>query len=43
MTGNAANASGITERLFSFAERLLGHVRGSLGYVNILVSLCSAG
>lgn len=39
MTGNAANAAGITERLFSFAERLLGHVRGSLGYVNILVSL----
>lgn len=39
MTGNAANASGITDRLFTFAERLLGHVRGSLGYVNVLVSL----
>lgn len=39
MTGNAANASGITDRLFTFAERLLGHVRGSLGYINILVSL----
>lgn len=39
MTGNAANASGITDRLFTLAERLLGHVRGSLGYVNVLVSL----
>lgn len=39
MTGNAANASGITDRLFTFAERLLGHVRGSLGYVNVFVSL----
>lgn len=39
MTGNAANAAGITDRLFTFAERLLGHVRGSLGYINVLVSL----
>lgn len=39
MAGNAANAAGITDRLFTFAERLLGHIRGSLGYVNVLVSL----
>lgn len=39
MTGIAANASGITDRLFDFAERLLGHVQGSLGYVNVLTSL----
>src|SRR5690606_14383765 len=39
MTGIAANAAGITARLFDFAERLLGHVQGSLGYVNVLTSL----
>lgn len=39
MTGNAANVTGVTDRLFTFAERLLGHIRGSLGYVNVLVSL----
>lgn len=39
MVGYAANESGITDRLYSFAEALVGHVRGSLGYVNVLVSL----
>lgn len=39
MTGNAANMSGITERLFDLAERLMGHLQGALGYVNVLTSL----
>jgi tripartite ATP-independent transporter DctM subunit len=38
MMGMVANETGVTERLFNFAEALLGRVRGSLGYVNILVS-----
>lgn len=39
MVGNAANESGITDRLFNVAQNLLGHIRGSLGYVNVLVSV----
>lgn len=33
--GMAANASGITERIFNFCEAFLGHIRGAHGYVNI--------
>lgn len=39
MTGNASNMSGITTRLFDAAERLMGHVQGALGYINVLTSL----
>jgi tripartite ATP-independent transporter DctM subunit len=39
MAGNASNESGITDRLFTVAENLLGHIRGSLGYVNVAVSV----
>lgn len=39
LVGLAANASGITERLFDFALALVGHVRGALGYVNVLLSM----
>lgn len=38
MMGVLANEIGVTEKLFDFAESLLGHLRGSLGYVNIAVS-----
>lgn len=37
--GLAANASGITDRLYTFAMALVGRVRGALGYVNVLVSM----
>lgn len=39
LMGNLANASGITDRMFDAAKAVLGPVRGSLGYVNIFVSL----
>lgn len=42
LMGNLANASGLTDRLFEFAETLIGHVQNSLGYVNVLVSFVFA-
>lgn len=38
MLGNIANVSGISDRLFNAATALLGHFRGSLGYVNVFTS-----
>lgn len=37
--GNIANQAGVTDRLFNFAQVALGHVRGSLGYVNVAASV----
>jgi tripartite ATP-independent transporter DctM subunit len=39
LVGVVANRAGIADRLFDLALSLLGRVRGSLGYVNIGVSL----
>jgi tripartite ATP-independent transporter DctM subunit len=39
LVGVIANRAGFAERMFDFALALLGPVRGSLGYVNIGVSL----
>jgi len=39
LMGNIANQTGVTDRLFQFAQMALGHIRGSLGYVNIAVSV----
>ena len=36
-------ASGLTMSLLKFANTLVGHVRGGLGYVNVLVSMLFAG
>lgn len=41
--GMIMNYSGITERLFGFAECCVGHITGGLGHVNILSSLIFAG
>jgi tripartite ATP-independent transporter DctM subunit len=38
LMGNVANASGMSEKLFDFAEVIIGRVRYALGYVNIVVS-----
>lgn len=43
MVGQLANESGISDRLFDAAEKLLGHIRGSLGYVNVGVSFAFSG
>ena len=39
LLGVVANHTGIADRIFAFAQALLGRVRGSLGYVNIGVSV----
>ena len=38
LLGNIANVSGVSDRLFNAATALIGHVRGSLGYVNVVTS-----
>lgn len=38
LLGNIANVSGITDRLYNAATSMIGHVRGSLGYVNVATS-----
>ncbi|HUT48143.1 MAG TPA: TRAP transporter large permease subunit [Alphaproteobacteria bacterium] len=37
------NVGGITERLIEFATRLVGHLRGGLGHVNVLTNTMLAG
>lgn len=38
LTGEIMNKSGITRRLVEFVQSVLGHLRGGLGYVNVVVS-----
>jgi len=37
------NAGGITDRIFAFSRAFLGHIRGSLGHVNVMASIIFAG
>ncbi|GAB5378614.1 MAG: TRAP transporter large permease [Acuticoccus sp.] len=41
--GNLMNAAGITERLFRFADVLVGRLYGGLGQVNVFASLIFSG
>lgn len=43
LAGNMMNVAGITDRIFGFAQTILGRVRGSLGYVNIAASVLFSG
>ena len=43
LAGNLMNTGGITNRIFQFANFLIGHVKGGLGHVNILASLIFSG
>ena len=43
MAGNLMNATGVTERIFNFANALVGHLRAGLAQVNILSSMIFAG
>ena len=43
LAGGLMNAGGITQRIFAFVEAAIGHVRGSLGYVNIGASVVFSG
>ena len=37
------NSAGITRRIFSFAEHLVGHLTGGLGHANVLASIIFSG
>lgn len=41
--GAVMNNSGITEQIFGFADKLVGHIRGGMGHANILASIIFAG
>ena len=43
LAGNLMNGAGMTERLMRLARALVGHLRGGLGYVNVLSSVFFAG
>lgn len=43
MAGNLMNVTGVTERIFNFANALVGHLKGGLAQVNILSSMIFAG
>ena len=43
LTGLVMNASGVTDKLIKFSYVLVGHIRGGLALVNIVVSMFFAG
>jgi tripartite ATP-independent transporter DctM subunit len=43
LAGEIMNVGGVTERIFNFANLLVGHIRGGLAHVNILASMFFAG
>ena len=43
LAGNLLNHSGIAPRIFTFAETMVGHIRGSLAHVNVTASVIFSG
>jgi TRAP-type mannitol/chloroaromatic compound transport system permease large subunit len=43
LAGNLMNAARITDRLITLCLNLVGHVKGALAHVNVLVSMLFAG
>jgi len=43
LAGQLMNTGGITNRIFKFANALVGHITGGLGHVNVLASIIFAG
>jgi len=43
LTAELMNTSGITDRIFTFAQSLFGHMRGGLGHVNVVASMIFSG
>ncbi|RAH99911.1 TRAP transporter large permease [Acuticoccus sediminis] len=43
LAGNLMNAGGVTDRIFNFANALVGHFRAGLAQVNVLSSMIFAG
>jgi tripartite ATP-independent transporter DctM subunit len=41
--GNLMNFSGVTNRIFDFSTKWVGHIKGGLGHVNVLASIIFAG
>ncbi len=41
--GQIMNGVGITDKIFEFAEKCVGHIRGGLGHVNVFASLIFSG
>ena len=41
--GQAMNSSGVSVQLMNFSQALVGHLRGGLAHVNVLVSMIFAG
>lgn len=41
--GTLMNSSGVTHRIFQFSDRLVGHIKGGLGHVNVIASIFFAG
>jgi len=41
--GKLVNEAGLTDKIFGFAQALVGHIRGGLAHVNILNSMIFAG
>jgi tripartite ATP-independent transporter DctM subunit len=43
LAGTLMNAGGMTQRIFRFAQCLVGHIKGGLGHVNVLGSMIFSG
>jgi len=43
LAGRIMNQGGITDKIFNFADRLVGHKRGGIAYVNVLASMLFSG
>lgn len=43
LAGQLMNGAGITDRIFHFADKLVGHFTGGLAYANIIASVIFAG
>jgi tripartite ATP-independent transporter DctM subunit len=43
LMGNLMNSSGVTQRIFTFANVLVGWMRGGLGHANVVASVIFAG
>ncbi len=43
IAGSLMNRGGITDRIFNFTRDAVGHLRGGLGYVNVLASFIFSG
>jgi len=43
LAGQLMNSGGITDKIFSFANKLIGHMKGGLSHVNVVASMIFAG